>query len=336
MAVRRPVKLATSSAGATDFQELTDAEITAIQDYCRYLWAANPSVTLTYDTATPTADWLANMADTRLQAGAYSTRVGDGTSGDDGALEYPPETTTAEPTTVTVNYRRIKQTVDSVTDLTDTNNIRFPLYVATGAAAGTDLQAMSLTDMYDTFVFPAIDTLAAAGQPGIYTIHTATTLTGYTAVSTNPIFVDTQADTSLYTAAGIPEALDQPKTITSYYLLKKDNIAAPTVVMDNMLYANTTSSTDMDIKQYTTAGLAADLEVLMRYAISATTSYRLRYSITTGATGTQLGTGMVDTKLNGSGAYTTYFAGVDDYRAQEFPNGTPVTINTYTLRLTQS
>ena len=39
-----------------------------------------------------------------------------------------------------------------------------------------------------------------------------------------------------------------------------------------------------------------------------------------------------DTRLNGSGNYQTNQVG-DDYRLQEFPNGTPITINTYYLRL---
>ena len=41
---------------------------------------------------------------------------------------------------------------------------------------------------------------------------------------------------------------------------------------------------------------------------------------------------MVNTKLNGSGDYQTRQVG-DDYRAQEFPNGSPTTIATYNLRI---
>ena len=42
---------------------------------------------------------------------------------------------------------------------------------------------------------------------------------------------------------------------------------------------------------------------------------------------------MADTRLNGSGNYQTRFVHADDYRAQEFPDGSPTTINTYYLRL---
>ena len=40
---------------------------------------------------------------------------------------------------------------------------------------------------------------------------------------------------------------------------------------------------------------------------------------------------MANTILNGSGNRQTRFVNADDYRAQEFPNGSPVTINTYKL-----
>ena len=43
---------------------------------------------------------------------------------------------------------------------------------------------------------------------------------------------------------------------------------------------------------------------------------------------------MGDTRLNGSGNYQTRLREyADDYRAQEFPDGTPTTINTYYLRI---
>ena len=44
---------------------------------------------------------------------------------------------------------------------------------------------------------------------------------------------------------------------------------------------------------------------------------------------------MGDTRLNGSGNRQTRQVG-DDYRAQEFPNGSPTTVNTYYLRINKS
>ena len=42
---------------------------------------------------------------------------------------------------------------------------------------------------------------------------------------------------------------------------------------------------------------------------------------------------MADTRLNGSGNYHRRFVGLDDYRAQEFPNGAAATIATHYLRI---
>ena len=61
--------------------------------------------------------------------------------------------------------------------------------------------------------------------------------------------------------------------------------------------------------------------------------HKLSYNIN--GSGNSRGTTMVDTRLNGSGNYQTLLAGLDDYRAQEFPDGSPATINTYTFKITQ-
>jgi hypothetical protein len=45
---------------------------------------------------------------------------------------------------------------------------------------------------------------------------------------------------------------------------------------------------------------------------------------------------MANTILNGAGNYQTLFVNTDDYRAQEFPNGTPVTTDTYFLRINKT
>ena len=71
-------------------------------------------------------------------------------------------------------------------------------------------------------------------------------------------------------------------------------------------------------------------------ALASTDGYTLRYSLGTSSANFTKGSGIVDTKLNGSGNYQQRFVNADDYRAQEFPNGTPTTINTYNLRIIKS
>jgi hypothetical protein len=188
---------------------------------------------------------------------------------------------------------------------------------------------MSLTDIYDTFIYPAIDTITgAAGQPGTYRIHTGTSLSGYTAVSSSIVYADTRANTGAYTAGGIGETLDQPTTITNYYLLAANNISAPS--MSQMLFIR---NTDKNLEQYSQAEMDVWLKNCMRHAASEIIGTRISYNLN--GSGINLGSGMANTILNGSGNHQTRYVGLDDYRAQEFPNGSAVTAATHRLRMTQ-
>ena len=71
----------------------------------------------------------------------------------------------------------------------------------------------------------------------------------------------------------------------------------------------------------------------MRHEVIASTGgYKIRYNIN--GSGTNRGSGMADTRLTGgTGNYQTRFVNTNDYRAQEFPDGTPTTINTYYLKI---
>ena len=307
MTVRTPLIL----DGSNNLIEMSTAQINAVKDRCRYLYGASPSVTLS---RVASNGGLGNLSDTRKQAGAMSTSVSS----------FPSEATTAEPSTVTVQRAHISESRTDTTATADTNSVAFPVYQTSG-----NIQAMTLTDVYDTFIYPAIDTITgAAGQPGTYYIHTATTLSGYTAVSTDIVYADTRADTTLYTAGGIGETLDQPTTVTSYYLLAADNIAAPS--MEQMLFIR---NSDKNIEQYTQAEMDGWLQNCMRHVASEVTGSKISYNLN--GSGTNLGSGMADTILNGAGNYQTRYVGLDDYRAQEFPNGSAVTATTHRLKMEQ-
>ena len=202
----------------------------------------------------------------------------------------------------------------------------------TAKSAGGDLKSMSLADIKDTFLHPAIDLLVSGStgtqQGGTYHISTATSVGGSTEVSgsNTPIFTDTRADTSLYSAAGIPEALDQPTTISNYYLHK---ITGSDTSYTLPVFTTATNQT----QSYPEATFESLLQEWIRYtAASSGDGYEINYSYTTG---TNRGSGMGDTTLNGTGDYQTLQVG-DDYRAQEFPNGTAVTTNTYYLKINKS
>ena len=308
MAVRRPLY---NNAG--DIQEMSDAMIDEIKAHISYLYYLNPGVNLT---VVNSGGNLGTITDTRLQAGAQSTSVSS----------FPSEATTAEPSVVSVNYSRINQNKLGTVLTSDTGNL-YPVY----KDASNNIVAMNLQDMKDTFIHPVIDLLVSGStgddQAGTYFIDTVGNNTVGDLVSETQVYIDTRANTAAYTASEIPEALDQPQTITNYYVIKVRR-AAPTYTLP--LYTRV----DNDLQVYPELNFNTMMTNLINYtAESSTDGYSIDYSY---SSGTNRGSGMTDTRLNGSGNYQQRFVNADDYRAQEFPNGTPVTINTYYLKISKN
>jgi len=311
MAVRTPLY---NNAG--NIQEMDATQIQQIKDFCTLKYFTGNPVELQVDVGNGT---IGSISDTRLQAGAASTS----------ATAFPSEATTAEPSVVTVTQNNIKQVLATTPTLTnDTGNL-YPVYYD----SQNNIQAMNLQDMKDTFIHPVINTLAStdntSAQAGTYFISTSSTAADGTkqVVSATPVYTDTRADTSLYTAGGIGETLDQPTNITQYYLHK--NIRTS----ETLTYPLKIRS-DNDLQVYPNSDFDAMIENLMVYtALASTDGYTIRYELGTSAAATVKGTGIADTRLNGSGNYQQRFVNADDYRAQEFPDGSPTTINTYYLRL---
>jgi predicted ATP-dependent Lon-type protease len=302
MAIRTPLKL-----DSTNLKEMSSTDTGNIIGRMVYLYMTDPSVALS---VVGSSGSLTGINDTRMQAGAMSST----------STSFPSEASTAEPSVVTVAYDKINEATTSLSAPADTNNIRFPVYYDSG-----NVKAMSLTDMYDSFVSLASNgasELIPAAQP--YKIHTSTTPpSGYTLVSSTAVFTDTRANVGAYSAGGIGETLDQPTTISNYYLHRSNGSA---VTAPTPLYIDS----NQNLKEYTAAELDALLKEVIRYTSVNLTSNKLRYFID--GAGTTLGTGMANTKLNGSGNYQQRFVNADDYRTQEFPNGSVVTANTYYLK----
>ena len=290
MAVRTPIYY-----DGTTIAEMTPALITEWKQYIAYLYSTDPTVTVTVVSASGTLS--PTMADTRLQAGSQSTN----------ASAFVAESSTAEPSTVTVNYD------------------------------GTDIRAMSLTDYVDTFIYETLDDMINASESastnGTYTISTSTSVSNYTEVSgsNTAVFIDTRADTSAYTSDGIPETLDQPTTVTSYYLQRRSDARSfPSQAL--LLVDSSGDLNQVDLTSDTSSFNAILKNDIRHYAAEDTGGHKLSYNIN--GSGNSRGTAMVDTKLDGSGNYQTRQVGLDDYRSQEFPNGSPQTINTYTFKIT--
>ena len=306
MAVRQPLYYNSSN----QIQAMTTAMVDEVVDQIVYQYSLNPSVTLSVVGSSGSLD---AMSDTRLQAGAASTS----------ATAFPSEATTAEPSVVTVSYDKITETRATVTPTADTGKI-WPVYYN----SSNQIQAMNLADVKDTFLHPAIDLLSSGStgtqQGGTY--HITTSSAG--AVSATAVFANTQADTSAYTAGGIGETLDQPTTLTSYYL---HQLAGSDTSYTLPLFV---TGSDM-LQSFPEATFESLIQEWIRYtAVSSTDGYSISYNIN--GSGNNRGSGMADTRLNGSGNYQTRFVNTDDYRAQEFPNGTATTINTYYLKINKS
>jgi len=316
MAIRTPIYY-----DGTNIVDMTEIQMNEWKQYIAYLYSLDPSVTVTVVSGSGTLS--PTMADTRLKAGAASATGSGGSA-------FVAEGTTAEPATVTVNYDKLTgPTYDTSLSVTsDTNNVAFPAY-----KDGDDIKAMTAADFKETFIYATLDDMISASESaltaGTFTIATSNSASNYTSISTDAVFLDTRADTSAYTAGGIPETLDQPATITSYYILRRTAAREQPSVAPLLIDTNGNLN-QTDLTSDTSSFNAILKNDIRHFAAEDSGGHKLSYNIN--GSGNARGTAMVDTRLNGSGNYQTIQVG-DDYRSQEFPNGSAATISTYTFKI---
>jgi hypothetical protein len=280
----------------TNLREMTDAEIGNVRLRAKWKYIANPSVRLS---VVGSGGSLGNLTDTRLTAGNWGQR----------SDRYPNEGETQEPQVVTVNYARVTQTVDTV----NVPNFVNPLYYD-----GGNLREMTNEDVYDTITKTAMQDV----YDEIYYVSNNYTQSGYTRVSDTVIMQDTGANTGAYTADSIPETNDQSYVRQNFYLHKVNNSSASSLVPVRL-------GTNNNPQQIDSGAFDLMLDSYMRYTASHVSGYRNRYSWN----GTGVGRGSVwDDRLNGSGNYQVRFVHGDDYRAQEFPNGSFYRVSTWELK----
>ena len=191
---------------------------------------------------------------------------------------------------------------------------------------------MPLADIKDTFLHPAIDLLTASTtttqQGGTYFISSSASVSGATEVSgsNTPIFVDTRANTGAYAAGSIGDhSLDNPTTITSYYLQRVNGATSSYESLMNIDGSN-------HLQQSGSAFDTLCQEWIRATASASTDGYTIRYNFN--GSGTTRGSGMANTILDGSN-YQTRQVG-DDYRAQEFPAGSVTTAATHVLKIVKA
>ena len=299
-----------------NIQRMDDTMLGLLKDVFRYQFQQASPITLSVVSSGGNLSGLP-ITDTRMQAGASLTR----------ADRFSTEAETGEPTQVSVSYSRISQNISSAPTLGTDDGKRYFCYIDDN----NDIKVMNHGDMLDSLVRPVIDEIVSgstgADQAGGYFISSSSsTGANESLVSSTPVFVDTRADLSAYTAGGIGETQDQPTTINNYYL-KKNIISSPSLsVLPLKIRA------DNDIQEFTLADVQSIANELMRIeTIESTGGYKIRYNIN--GAGNNKGSGMIDTRLTGgSGNYQTRQVDTNDYRAQEFPDGTPTTINSYFLK----
>ena len=312
MAVVKPLYVVSGN-----LQEMDTTKVDELIARAVYQYSLSPSVVLS---VVSSGGNLGTISDTRKQAGAVSTSNSS----------FPAESSTQEPQTVTVNFDKITNTTTTSTPTADTGKT-FPVYYNSSG----QIQAMSVDDWKDTIIHPAINLLASgtvsATAAGTYHITTSASVSGSTEVSgaDTPVFIDTRADTSAYSAGSIPETQDQPTTIQNYYLQRINGTDASYTEPYFLDGSN-------NIQEFTTANFdALLLSWIKSTAAGSSDGFAISYNLGTSGSGQTRGSGMADTILDGSGNYQTGQEN-DDYRAQEFPNGSATTANTYHLRINKS
>ena len=300
-----------------NLKEMTTAEMVEVQNRMIYAYGVSPTAVITQ--VSGSGALVDAMSDTRLQAGATSQS----------SSAFVAEGSTAEPSVVTVTYDKINlayTATGSISNTTDSGTT-FPVYFD----GSNDIEAMTLADFKDTLIHPAIDLMISGTESsstaGTYTItNSSSAASNYTNVSGTAVFTDTRANTGAYSSSGIPETLDQPTTITNYYLHRRDQSAnTPSRIPLVIVSGN-------DLQEMSTATIDDVLGDWLRFTAGHSgDGYKISYNAATSGGNTR-GTAMLNTKLNGSGNYQTLQSG-DDYRSQEFPNGSAVTVTTYNLRI---
>ena len=313
MAFRRPLKI-----DGTDLKEMTDTEINNIRTQVQYQYGLNPSTNIQIVSS---GGNLGTLTDTRQIAGAHITR----------ADRFATEAELQDPSTISVNYSKVDMQTSTtynsaanystvtINQPADTNNKGFPIYYD-----GNDIVAMTYADFQDTFIKDAVTTLADGNdRPGTYIVNKSSIKSGsfYPFGSGGEFFIDT----------GFPStptffsAVDQPGEFDRYYILQNNNISAQSYIAPLQLDGSN------DIQQYTTSAFDSLLQAAVRHTTTHTVGYRLRYNFN--GSGQQKGTAVTNKVRAHSFGYQTVQFGPDDYRAQQFPNGTVTTANTFTFKV---
>lgn len=325
--------------GSTRIRETTLAEHNAMLGRIAYLYQTG-TVPVTLSVVSSGGNISPNMTDTRYRSGTAARNTSNPWPA---VTVMPPEGSTGEPQLVTgVTYDKISQTTTSVTAFgnSDYQSLATKPILFDGS---NTIQEMTLTQVYDYFINPVVlamqqttNTSAAAG--GSYYISTAGSVSGSTNLGT--VFVDTRANASGYlnTNIGVAGTVQDVFNSTTYYLYRVNSSFSSqgsgyrTPLMIDYSQSSRLSQTPAGLRHMTYAEFDSLFSPLIKHAISAEPGYRISYNIN--GSGQRQGTVIANRQMVGAnGLYTTFKATGDDYRAQQFPNGTIVNLNEWELKL---
>ena len=322
MAVVKPLFINSDN----NLQEMTDAQVLLHKQKAIYQYSLDPSALLTV--VSNSGANMAAITDTRLKSGVSVVSV----SAD------PSASTSAPSATTDVSFDKINFAYDTSSGQTeDSDNRAFPIY----RNSDGDIRAMSLSDMKDTFLHPAIDLMVVADASaddsnvaGTYRIHTASSLTDFTEVSgaNTAIFTDT---TSTGFAAGSIGTAGSTQTgssssVQSFFLLRRNGTDVDT---NSIKLAQINS--DGDIQEYSDGGTELLGNWLKFTAGQSGDGYKITYAIGASVSGTQRGSAITNKQL-GSTVTSTTLVDANDYRAQQFPSGSATVTNTYLFKINKA
>ena len=322
MAVVKPLFINSDN----NLQEMTDAQVLLHKQKAIYQYSLDPSALLTV--VSNSGANMAAITDTRLKSGVSVVSV----SAD------PSASTSAPSATTDVSFDKINFAYDTSSGQTeDSDNRAFPIY----RNSDGDIRAMSLSDMKDTFLHPAIDLMVVADTnnddpnvAGTYRIHTVSSLTDFTEVSgaNTAIFTDT---TSTGFAAGSIGTAGTTQTgssssVQSFFLLRRNGTDVDT---NSIKLAQINS--DGDIQEYSDGGTELLGNWLKFTAGQSGDGYKITYAIGASVSGTQRGSAITNKQL-GSTVTSTTLVDANDYRAQQFPSGSATVTNTYLFKINKA
>ena len=309
-----------------NLRAMTDANLVQWRKKAIYQYSLDPSALLTV--VSNSGANMAAITDTRLQSGASVVSV----SAD------PSASTSAPSATTDVSFDKINFAYDTSSGQTeDSDNRAFPIY----RNSGGDIRAMSLDDMKDTFLHPAIDLMVVADASaddsnvaGTYRIHTASSLTDFTEVSGAGTAIFTDTTSTGFAAGSIGTAgttqTGSSSTVQNFFLMRRNGTDVDT---SSIKLAQINS--DGNIQEYSDGGTELLGNWLKFTAGQSGDGYKITYAIGASVSGTQRGSSILNKQL-GSTVTSTTLVNTNDYRAQQFPSGSATTTNTYLFKINKA